>query len=106
MTTTKKIQKIQKVPKGWTEGTVQELLSLSDAEVAIVEMRLQLATCVRERRRAKRLTQAELAEKIHSTQPRVAKLEQAEGSLEMLLRALFALGTSRREVARLIASAA
>ena len=96
----------KKIPKGWTEGTVQELLGLTDAEAAIVEMRLSLAERVRARRRAKGLTQADLAEKIHSTQPRVAKLEQAEGSLEMLLRALFALGTSRKEVAKLFASAA
>jgi ribosome-binding protein aMBF1 (putative translation factor) len=96
----------KKIPKGWTEGTVQELLDLTDAEAAIVEMRLNLAERVRARRRAKGLTQADLAEKIHSTQPRVAKLEQAEGSLEMLLRALFALGISRKEVAKIFASAA
>jgi ribosome-binding protein aMBF1 (putative translation factor) len=96
----------KRIPKGWTEGTVQELLDLTDAEAAIVEMRLNLAERVRARRRAKGLTQADLAEKIHSTQPRVAKLEQAEGSLEMLLRALFALGISRKEVAKLFASAA
>jgi ribosome-binding protein aMBF1 (putative translation factor) len=96
----------KRIPKGWTEGTVQELLGLTDAEAAIVELRLHLAERVREKRRAKRLTQAELADKIHSTQPRVAKLEQADASLEMLLRALFALGTSRKEVAKLFASAA
>ncbi len=95
----------KKIPKGWTEGTVQELLGLTDAEAVIVEVRLHLAERVRERRVAKHLTQAQLASRIRSTQPRVAKLEQAEGSLEMLLRALFALGTSRREVGKLIATA-
>ena len=96
----------KRLPKGWTDGTVQELIGLTDAESAIVEMRLHLAEGVREKRRARKLTQAQLAAKIHSTQPRVAKLEQAEGSLEMLLRALFALGTTRKEVAKLLASAA
>ena len=92
----------KKIPKGWTEGGVQELLGLTEAEAVIVEMRLQLAECVREKRRARHLTQAQLASRIRSTQPRVAKLEQAEGSVEMLLRALFALGTSRKEIGRLI----
>jgi hypothetical protein len=94
----------KRIPKGWTEGTVQELLGLSKAEAAIVEMRIQLAECVREKRVAKHLTQSQLASRIRSTQPRVAKLEQAEGSVEMLLRALFALGTSRKEIGRLISA--
>jgi transcriptional regulator with XRE-family HTH domain len=59
---------------------------------------------VRERRRAKRLTQRQLAERIGSTQPRVARLEQAGASIEMLLRALLALGASRREIAKLLAA--
>jgi transcriptional regulator with XRE-family HTH domain len=59
---------------------------------------------VRARRRAKRLTQRRLAERIGSTQPRVARLEQAGASIEMLLRALLALGASRREIAKLLAA--
>src|SRR3972149_1624658 len=45
----------KRIPKGWTEGTVQELLGLSKAEAAIVEMRIQLAGCVREKRGARHL---------------------------------------------------
>ncbi|HET6305102.1 MAG TPA: XRE family transcriptional regulator [Myxococcota bacterium] len=94
----------RRLPKGWTEGSVQELLGLTDAEAVLVEVRVRLAERVRERRRAKRLTQRELAERIGSTQPRVAKLEQAGASIEMLMRALLALGADRKEIARLLAA--
>jgi predicted transcriptional regulator len=73
----------KKIPKGWTEGSVQELLDLSEDETAIVEMRVRLAEKVREKRRAHRITQKELARRIESTQPRVARLEQADASIEM-----------------------
>jgi len=94
----------RRLPKGWTEGSVEELLALTPEESAIVEMRVRLSESVRERRRAKGLTQRELARRIGSTQPRVAKLEQAGASIEMLMRALLALGADRKEIARLLAA--
>jgi len=94
----------KKLPKGWTQGSVQDLLGLGDDEAAIVEMRVRLAERVREKRLAAAVTQAELAQRIGSTQPRVARLEQADASLEMLIRALFALGASRKEIGRLLAA--
>ncbi len=94
----------KKLPKGWTEGSVQDLLGMSSDEAAIVEMRVRLAERVREKRRARRITQKELAKRIKSTQPRVARLEQADASIEMLIRALFALGSDRREIGKLLAA--
>jgi len=94
----------KKLPKGWTEGSGQDLLGLSDDEIAIVEMRVRLARKVREMRQARGLTQQELAERIRSTQPRVAHMEQAGASLEMLIRALFALGANRKAIGRLLAA--
>jgi hypothetical protein len=94
----------KRLPRGWTQGSVQELLDLTDGEAILVELRVRLSENVRERRLAKRLTQRQLAERIGSTQPRVARLEQAGASIEMLLRALLALGASRREIARLLAA--
>lgn len=94
----------RKLPKGWKEGSVQDFLGLSDDEAAIVEMRVRLARKVRERRVASGLTQQELAAKMGSTQPRVARMEQAGASLELLIRALFALGANRKEIGRLLAA--
>lgn len=95
----------KKLPRGWTEGSVQDLLGLTDDEAAIIEMRIRLARRVREKRRAHRVTQQELAQRIRSTQPRVARLEQADASLELLIRALFALGSTRKEIGRVLAAA-
>jgi predicted transcriptional regulator len=94
----------KKVPEGWREGSARDLLGLSEEEAAIVEMRVRLAAAVRAKRRALRVTQKELARRIESTQPRVARLEQADASMEMLIRALFALGADRKEIGKLLAA--
>jgi ribosome-binding protein aMBF1 (putative translation factor) len=92
------------LPKRWVEGSIQDLLGLSDEEAAIVEMRVRLAEKVREKRRVGRITQKELARRIQSTQPRIARLEQADASIEMLIRALFALGSNRKEIGKVLAA--
>ena len=94
----------KKLPKGWIEGSARDLLGLSEDEAALVEMRVRLAEKVREKRRLRRMSQKELAKRIGSTQPRVARLEQADASIEMLIRALFALGSDRKEIGRLLAA--
>lgn len=88
---------------GWVEGGIDELLGLEPWEVELIELRLSLADAVRARRVRQGLSQRELAERVGSTQPRVARLEQADASLDAILRAAFALGASRGEVARLVA---
>lgn len=74
--------------------TVRELLGLNEAESAIVELRVELAAAVRERRIAAGLTQAELARALGSSQSRVAKLEggDPQASLESMVRALAVAG--------------
>jgi predicted XRE-type DNA-binding protein len=69
-------------------------VGLSDAEAAVVELRVELAAAVRERRMAAGLTQAQLAKAFGSSQSRVAKLEGADSqaSLESMVRALAVAG--------------
>ena len=78
--------------------TSQEFLGLTDAEAAIVELRIELASAVRKRRVAAGLTQADLAKAIGSSQSRVAKMEggDPQASLESLVRALVATGGKPR----------
>jgi ribosome-binding protein aMBF1 (putative translation factor) len=89
---------------GWRVGTAAEFLGLSEEESAFVEMKLALADGVRRRRQAKRLTQVQLAERIGSSQSRVAKMETADRtvSIDLLVRTLLAMGASRADVARVI----
>ncbi len=91
---------------GWKVGTVREFLGLSDDEVAFLELKLALARNLRIRRERRGLTQEQLARLIRSSQSRVAKMEAADGSvsLDLLVRCLLAMGTSRGELARIIAA--
>jgi phage-related protein/predicted XRE-type DNA-binding protein len=74
--------------------TVRKFLGLDDAETAVVELRIELAAAVRERRMAAGLTQAQLAKALGSSQSRVAKLEGADSqaSIESMVRALAVAG--------------
>lgn len=90
---------------GWKVGTVQDFLDLSPEEALLIDIRARLALVLSERRKAQSLTQAELARRIRSSQSRVAKMEAADGSvsLDLLVRSLLALGTTRKELAAAIA---
>ncbi len=92
--------------KGWKVGTVAEFLELTPEDVALIEIKLALSRNLRQRREA-RMTQAELAGKIGSSQPRVARAEVGHGSvsLELLVRAMLATGATPEEIGTAIASA-
>ena len=92
--------------KGWKVGDVVDFLSLSPEEAAYVELKLSFSQNLRTRRQEKRLTQAQLAKMIKSSQSRVAKMEAGDPtvSLDLLVRSLLALGTSKRELARAFSS--
>jgi hypothetical protein len=97
-----KIAKLAK--RGWKVGTPAEFLGLSADESAYVEMKLALAAQLQRKRRSKHLTQGELAGMIHSSQSRVAKMEKNDPtvSMDLLVKSLLALGSSPRELARVI----
>jgi hypothetical protein len=86
---------------GWRVGSVAEFLELSAAEAAFIETKLALSRTLRDRRTAEGLSQAALAKRLRSSQSRVAKMEAADPtvSVDLLLRALYALGARPRDVA-------
>ena len=87
---------------GWRLGTAADFLALSPEEAAFVETKLALSQSLRERRTAQHLSQAALAKRLRSSQSRVAKMEAADAtvSIDLLLRALYALGATPRDIAR------
>lgn len=91
---------------GWSIGSAQDFLGLSDEEAAFVELKLSLSERLRERRTEQGLTQAELAQRIGSSQSRVAKMEASDPSvsLDLLVRGLLAIGATRRDIAAAIAA--
>ncbi|MFB2833736.1 helix-turn-helix domain-containing protein [Floridanema evergladense] len=90
--------------KGWKVGTVSDFLSLTPEETALIEIKLALSRHLKERRQ-KLMTQTELAEKLHSSQPRIAKAENGDASvsMELLIRAILATGATPQEIGQIIA---
>ena len=90
---------------GWTVGSVREFLGLTEAEVALVELKLTLSRRLKERRARSRLSQGQLAKLLGSSQSRVAKMEAGDPSvsIDLLIRSLLAIGTTRKELAAVIA---
>ena len=92
--------------RGWKVGTVSEFLGLTPEENALIGIKLALSRSLKARRQ-KVMTQVELAKKIHSSQPRVAKAENGDASvsIELLIRAMLATGATLQEIGKLIAEA-
>ena len=89
---------------GWRVGSAAEFLALSPEEAALVEIKVALSRSLRLRRTKQRLSQTALARHLKSSQSRVAKMESADASVsvDLLLRALFALGATPRDVAKVL----
>lgn len=92
---------------GWVVGSATQFLKLSAQEQRFVEVKLALATGVRELRERRGLTQAALAKRLGSSQSRVAKMEAADTSvsLDLMLRSLLSIGATAGEIAKLIKNA-
>ena len=92
--------------KGWKVGDAKEFLGLSDEETRYIDLKVELSRRLRERREACNLTQVEFAHQLQSSQSRVAKMEAGDPSvsLDLLVRSLFSLGASRRDLAQFIAA--
>lgn len=89
---------------GWKSSTVQEFLNLDDADMRYIETKLALTKAVKEQRKSKHVTQVALAERMKTSQSRVAKIEAGDPkvSVDLILRALFALGVTREELAKAV----
>jgi ribosome-binding protein aMBF1 (putative translation factor) len=88
--------------RGWRVGSAKDFLELSPEEAALVETRLALSQALRSRRVAQGLTQGKLANRLKSSQSRVAKMEAGDKtvSVDLLVKALFSLGAQPRDVGR------
>lgn len=91
---------------GWSVGSEMDFLKLTPEEAAFVELKLRLSESLKRRRQSKKLSQAALAKKIKSSQSRVAKMEAGNPSvsLDLLIRALLAIGVTRNDLAKALGS--
>ncbi len=91
---------------GWKVGSVKEFLGLSDAESAIIELKLELAGAVKEHRCRRAMTQQQLGKLLGSSQSRIAKMEAGDASvsIDLMVRSLLRMGATRNDVAACIAT--
>lgn len=89
---------------GWRFGSAADFLGMTAEEEAYVELKLRLADALEAKRKAEHLTQKALAERMKSSQSRVAFMEAAAPSVtvDLLIRGLFSLGMTRKELAKAI----
>jgi DNA-binding XRE family transcriptional regulator len=89
---------------GWIISDVPTFLGLTEADMAYADLCIILSDAIKERRIAAGLTQQQLAERMGSSQSRVAKMESRHPgpSAGLLIRALFAIGVTLEELAEII----
>jgi transcriptional regulator with XRE-family HTH domain len=88
--------------------TVQEFLDLSDVDTQMIEIAINLQSALREARVVAGMSQTELAEKMGTRQPNIARLESGAGrgvTIDLLVRALLEVGVSRPMIAQIILDA-
>ena len=92
--------------KGWKLGSASEFLELSREESILIDIKLALSLNLKERRQ-NLMTQAELADKINSSQPRIVKAENGNdsASIELLIRAILTTGATPQDIGQIIAQA-
>jgi DNA-binding XRE family transcriptional regulator len=90
--------------KGWQVGTVTDFLKLTPEEEAIVEFKLALSHRLKEIRKNRKITQQSLANRMNSSQSRIAKIEAGDpsASLELLIRGLLCVGATKSDIAQAI----
>jgi DNA-binding XRE family transcriptional regulator len=99
-------RRIKLEAQGWKIGNAAEFLDLSPEEESYIELKLLLSKHLQTTRLKKKLTQEQLAKLLKSSQSRVAKMEAGDPlvSVDLLIRSLFALGTTRKSIARILDS--
>ena len=93
---------------GWHSGNAAEFLGLSPEEIEFVELKLALSSELKDVRAENGLSQVELAQRLGSSQSRVAKMEASDPSvsIDLLIRGLLAAGASKNDIASAIAKPA
>jgi DNA-binding XRE family transcriptional regulator len=98
----RKLQKLARL--SYRKTTTQAFLGLSDEEMSLIDLKISLIGKLKATRTQRNMTQHQLAKLINSSQSRIAMLERGrpDVSLDLICRALFALGVSRRELGKAI----
>jgi len=91
---------------GWKVGTIKDFLNLSDADIVLIKLKIDLGRRLKSIRTAKHISQKDFARKINSTQSRVAKIESGapDVTLEQLIESLIIAGETPKNIGDVIAT--
>ena len=91
--------------KRYKVGSAEEFLGLSTDESEYIELKLALSQALAKRRKQKKMTQAQLAKVLKSSQSRIAKIEKGDPSVsvDLLVKSLLAMGANKESIAKAIA---
>jgi len=90
--------------KGYKVGTLEQFLDLNTEESEYIELKLALSEALAKRHKSNKLTQAQLAKILKSSQSRVAKMEKGDPSVsvDLLVKSLLAMGANKQSIAKAI----
>ena len=95
---TAKLERLQAAD--WKVGSAQDFLQLSEEEAQLIALKLALISAVKKSRIKRKLSQIDLAQRMKSSQSRIAKIEAGDPSvsLDLIVRALIASGATTRDI--------
>ncbi|MBI5006036.1 MAG: helix-turn-helix transcriptional regulator [Nitrosomonadales bacterium] len=96
-----KINKLERLQAaGWKVANTEDFLQLSEEEARLVALKLSLSSAVKKSRSKHKLSQMDLAQRMKSSQSRIAKIEAGDPSvsLDLIVRALIATGATTRDI--------
>ncbi len=85
---------------GWKVGNAADFLQLSDEESRLVAIKWSLMDAVKKSRIKHNISQTDLAQRMKSSQSRIAKIEAGDASisLDLIVRALIASGATNKDI--------
>ena len=85
---------------GWKIGNAGDFLQLTEEESKLVAIKWSLMCAVKKSRIKRHISQIDLAQRMKSSQSRIAKIEAGDSSisLDLILRALIATGATTRDI--------
>lgn len=91
---------------GWRIGSADDFWGLTEQESLYIRLKLAFSENLKRRRLQKNLTQVELAKLLKSNQSRIAKMEAGDPSvsIDLLIKSLLALDTTKEDLASMILS--
>ena len=100
-----KTRKEELAEAGFEETTIQKFLDLSDIDMKLIDLKIELGKLLKKQRKVKKLTQSQLADIVKTNQARIARIENADNSvsIDSILISLYSVGTKEKDISGVFA---